>query len=127
MFSLIEEIRLNHAASVQVAPTVARYLAFATDGTVTATGFAWDDPADRNGDGEAEADGYLEFTGINGFAVTEVTGEFPVGPGIPGDIPGDSLRVYRATDGAGDVQYFALAVVPTDIYWDRDRQESVTI
>lgn len=125
MYSLTDEIRMNN--SVLPAPTVARYLSLDSDGTVTATDFAWPDPTDRNGDGEAEAEAFIECSRENGFTVTDATGEFPVGPGIPGDIPGDSLRVYRADYGAGDVQFFALCVVPTDVYWDRDAQESVTV
>lgn len=128
MFSLLDEIRLNHAAAVKANPTVARYLALDAGGIVIATDFAWGYPTDRNGDGEAEAEHFLEVTEWNGFSITEVTGEMPVGPGLPGDIgPGDSLRVYRADDGAGDVQFFALAVVTADGYWDRETEQWIPV
>jgi len=128
MFSLLEEIRLNHASAVKANPTVARYFALDFGGIVIATDFAWGYPADRNGDGEAEADAFIEASRENGFAVADVTGEFPVGPGLPGNIgPGDSLRVYRADDGAGDVQFFALAVVAADGYWDRETEQWITV
>lgn len=130
MFSLTDEIRLNHAAAVKANPTVCRYFDLDETGRVRtySVWFAWGDPTDRNGDGEAEAEAFLEVSRENGFTVTEVTGEMPVGPDLPGNIgPGDSLRVYRADDGAGDVQYFALAVVPADGYWDRETQQWITV
>lgn len=124
MFSLLEEIRLNHAVAVKANPTVCKHLYLHPTGSVRAVGFAWEDPTDRNGDGEAEAEAFLEVSVGNGFAVTEVTGDMPVGPGLPGNIgPGDSLRVYRADDGDGDVQYFALAVISADGYWDRETKQ----
>lgn len=93
-------------------PTTARYLSLDDDGTVRSVDFAWQDPADRNGDGEAEVEAFLSASRDNGFDITEVTGEFAVGPGIPIDITGDQIRVYRADDGEGDVQFFGLVVVP---------------
>jgi hypothetical protein len=131
MFSLLEEIRLNHASAVKANPTVARYLALDADGTVAGIDFAWPDPTDRNGDGEAEAEAFLEVSVGNGFHVSDITNWGEIGPGIPGDIPSDSIRVYMAQEkdifNSGDVQFFALAVVPADGYWDRETEQWITV
>lgn len=126
MFSLLDEIRLSHAASVKSNPTVCKYLDLHHTRAVLAVGFAWDDPTDRNGDGEAEAEAFLEASRSNGFHVSDITAWGEIGPGIPGDIPSDSIRVYLADDGAGNVQSFALAVIPADGYWDRETQQYVS-
>lgn len=129
MFSLTDEIRLNHAASVKTAPTVCRYFDLDETGRVRtySVWYAWDNQTDRRGDGEAEAEAFVEASRENGFTVTELTGEMPVGPGLPENIPSDSLRVYRADDGGGYVQYFALAVIPADGYWDHETRQWVEV
>lgn len=131
MFSLLEEIRLNHAAAVKANPTVCKYLDLHQTRCVRAVDFAWPDPTDRNGDGEAEAEAFLEVSRDNGFHVSDITNWGEIGPGIPGDIPSDSIRVYMAQEkdifNSGDVQYFALAVVPADGYWDREAQQWITV
>lgn len=131
MFSLTDEIRLNHTASVKANPTVCKYLDLHHTRCVRAVDFAWPDPTDRNGDGEAEAEAFLEVSRDNGFHVSDITAWGEIGPGIPGDIPSDSIRVFMSQEhhplGFGDVQYFALAVVPADGYWDRETQQWITV
>jgi len=127
MFSLTDEIRLNHAAAVKANPTVCKYLDLHHTRAVRAVDFAWPDPTDRNGDGEAEAEAFLEVSRENGFHVSDITAWGEIGPGIPGDIPSDSIRVYLADDGGSDVQFFALAVIPADGYWDRETQQYVKV
>ena len=131
MFSLLEEIRMNHASAVKANPTVCKYLYLHHTRCVRAVEFAWPEPVDRNGDGEAEAEAFLEVSVGNGFHVSDITNWGEIGPGIPGDIPSDSIRVYMAQEkdifNSGDVQFFALAVVPADGYWDRETEQWITV
>lgn len=98
-------------------PTTCLYLGLAPCGTVTSTGFAWDDPQDRNGDGEVELEAFLEASRNNGATVVELP-LAGIGPGIPANV-GHNFRVFSSHFGGDDVQQFALAIVPTDTYWDR--------
>jgi len=95
-------------------PTACRWYQIAPDGRVTSSqvNWAWDDPCDRQGDGEAEADAFLDATRCSGFDVQRVN------LAVSGaDVSADALRVYRATDG-DDTNLFALAVIPAPGYWD---------
>lgn len=102
-------------------PTTCLYLGLAPCGTVTSTGYAWDDPQDRNGDGETELEAHLEACRNNGYAVMELP-LAGIGPGIPANV-GHNFRVFHALRpypfGGDDVRQFALAIVPTETYWDR--------
>ena len=86
--------------------TVCLYFDLDSDGTVQgAQRFAWDDPYDRQGDGEQEAEHFLECTRDNGFDIARV--DLAVSGA---DLPAGTA-VYRADDGR-ETTWFALAVVP---------------
>lgn len=69
--------------------------------------FAWDDPYDRAGDGDAELDSFVQVSRDNGFTVVPVDQE-----DYDGCLP-KYTEVYRF---ANDFEsgYFGLLVVPTD-------------
>lgn len=92
--------------------TVCKYLHIDTDGTVLRTDFAWPNPADRRGDGLAEADAFIEASRGPVTIVTLPYGE--LGPGLPDGVESGDVHQYLATFPSGHKVRFGLAVVPVN-------------
>lgn len=99
-------------------PTTCLYLKLSSDlyRWVVSHDFAWPMQEDRHGDGEAEEQAFLQATEENGIRVRCVSDTHTVN-GLPDSIPADAVSVWKCVDNPYD--YFALAIVPADGYWDR--------
>jgi len=101
-------------SAIITAPTVCRYYSLTDDGQVQYCGshFAWDDPTDRQGDGEAEAAAFLDVSREMGAVIERVDLD------VQGaDVSTDHIRAYRCDFEGESTCYFALAVVPAESYW----------
>lgn len=103
--------------------TVCRYFELDENNNNVLTGvwYAWDDPTDRNGDGQAELDAYNECTRDNGFDVRELEDNIVNGIDVPS---GSIVRVFEyawAFDiynhnhgGCAGGGRYALVIVPVE-------------
>ena len=91
--------------------TVCRYFCLDPNGKVQHGGpqYAWEDPTDRTGDGEAEFDAFIEASRDNG---ADIIREYEISA-WNADIDHELIKVFRCEWGDQTPPvWFGLAVVP---------------